>query len=413
VNGLYEFDVTRDAGVAYSAGVALVVTVTLPAGREFAMGNAPAITTTGGTPATGGVAAGGTAGSNEISFNITPAAGNTGINIANLLVAATDSVAASAEMTVSVVNAAGGTEVDGTPETDKTVFVPSVSALAGITITPTGTPAVVNTDTATKSVFNRLASKSLGTVAIDAFPTPNGTDAPYVSLVNATPAVMTVDFQNANIASTTTTANFPNGTAGIDTSALGVNGVVGANDIVYTATTSGLTAATSLTIVGEDDAAEAAIAVQAPTLTNVAVGLTGAAFTSPVVLTDTVNDLDEITRAGAAGGDFDWVGEVNTNSIFRVTGLAASSPVTYNVTFSNTTGGQDGTFSGSGTSNAAGEIVLNSFNAFGTSNAGYGRGDVAFSFDGANPANVDVDRLMVRLGVVSAFGNDNGSGAED
>ena len=160
-------------------------------------------------------------------------------------------------------------------------------------------------------------------------------------------------------------------------------------------------------------AAGETIASQTPTVGDVTVNLVGAGL-SPTATADTNggnNDLETLLRDGVSSGTIQWVGESGTQSVLRATDLPANTAIDYTVTFDNSTTGKDGTFAGSTMSNAGGEVVLGSGNAFGTTNAGYKRADVSINFETATASGaptIDVDRQVIRNDNVS-----DSSGNED
>ncbi|WP_416877355.1 hypothetical protein [Litorimonas sp.] len=112
--------------------------------------------------------------------------------------------------------------------------------------------------------------------------------------------------------------------------------------------------------------------------------------------------LDTIEREGQTFGVFDWNSgsPSGTISVYRVTGL--TGPTDYTVTLTNA-GSANGVYSGVATPNSNGEFVINSLNYGIPSIPAYIRADAEFVFEFAG--DVDVDRLMARNGVVSAFGD--------
>ncbi|MGB3455167.1 MAG: hypothetical protein WBG08_11030 [Litorimonas sp.] len=120
-------------------------------------------------------------------------------------------------------------------------------------------------------------------------------------------------------------------------------------------------------------------------------------------------NIDLLNREGQAFGFFDWNGSAGTNSVYRVTGLPVGEAIDYTVTFERSNPATaDGTYTGTVTS-TTGEAVLTSFDNFGlTAGPDFTRADVLMNFEVATVANggtadLDVDRLMARNGVVSAF----------
>jgi len=117
--------------------------------------------------------------------------------------------------------------------------------------------------------------------------------------------------------------------------------------------------------------------------------------------------LDPLNREGVVFGRFDWVGSSNgagTATVLRVTGLDTEEPTPYTVEVINTPNGEfDGIYSGTIPGDNDGEITLISTNLFGVdSPVNFVRGDMLICFE-TNETDVDVDRLLLRNGIVSAF----------
>ena len=124
--------------------------------------------------------------------------------------------------------------------------------------------------------------------------------------------------------------------------------------------------------------------------------------------------IDTLDREGRVFGFFDWVGSSSTATItvLRVTGLPTDEDVAYTVEFKNANDGSDGSYRGVATAAdlADGELALFSHTGFGTSNTNYTRADVQICFE-TDEEDVDVDRLMIRNNVVSAY--NDGANRED
>jgi len=141
-------------------------------------------------------------------------------------------------------------------------------------------------------------------------------------------------------------------------------------------------------------------------------------FTTASGLRDKESDtamFDPLNRDGRNFGRFDWVGSGNgagTVTVFRVTGLDTEDPTPYTVELSNTPNGTyDGVYNGVVAGGNDGEITLVSTNLFGVdSPVDFVRGDVTICFE-TNNTRVDVDRLLLRNGIVSAF--NDGANATD
>ena len=129
----------------------------------------------------------------------------------------------------------------------------------------------------------------------------------------------------------------------------------------------------------------------------------------------TTGALDPLNRQGAVFGTFDWVGAASGNgtaTVLRVTGLPTDEATPYTVELTNTPNGEyDGSYSGTIAAGNDGELALTSFNLFGVDDpVPFVRGDAQICFETISD-NVDVDRLLARNGVVSAF--NDGSNLQD
>lgn len=121
--------------------------------------------------------------------------------------------------------------------------------------------------------------------------------------------------------------------------------------------------------------------------------------------------LDTLQREGQAFGDFDWNSGgagAQTVSVYRVTGLTAGETVPFTATLSNSNA--NGDVQGSVTADSTGEAVIFSTDLAGSLPAGVVRYDFGINFETGNP--IDVDRLLIRSGVVSAF-NDGANFNDD
>ena len=109
-------------------------------------------------------------------------------------------------------------------------------------------------------------------------------------------------------------------------------------------------------------------------------------------------------RSLCRGCCFFHVTYIGTATVLRVTGLPMNAATPYTVDVTNTPNGTyDGTYSGTIPAGNDGELALNSFNMFGVDNpVPFVRGDIQICFE-TEATDVDVDRLLVSNGVISAF----------
>ena len=122
--------------------------------------------------------------------------------------------------------------------------------------------------------------------------------------------------------------------------------------------------------------------------------------------------LDTLQREGREFGYFDWnagpaIGDP-TLSVYRITGLDANESVDYSVTLENSN--NNGTYAGSVTANSYGEAQL--ISTLMPVPADTERFDVLINIETPN-GDVDVDRLMLRTGIVTAFNDGANNDQED
>ncbi len=116
-----------------------------------------------------------------------------------------------------------------------------------------------------------------------------------------------------------------------------------------------------------------------------------------------MGSLDALQREGREFGFFDWNGGTNgtgTISVYRITGLTGPTDFTIQLENSNA----NGTYAGQVVPDATGEAQLTSNNMGGALPAGVVRYDVQINLETPN-TNVDVDRLMIRNGIVTNYGD--------
>ena len=123
-------------------------------------------------------------------------------------------------------------------------------------------------------------------------------------------------------------------------------------------------------------------------------------------------NLDALQREGREFGYFDWnagpaIGDP-TLSVYRITGLDAGMPVDYTLTLENSN--NNGTYAGTVTANSYGEAQLVS--TLMPVPADTERFDVLINLETPND-DVDVDRLMLRTGIVTAFNDGANNDQED
>lgn len=123
-------------------------------------------------------------------------------------------------------------------------------------------------------------------------------------------------------------------------------------------------------------------------------------------------DIDFLQREGQTFGFFDWNSGpdgAQTNSIYRITGLSQVEDTPYTITLTNASpASAEGTYRAVVPAAAAaatnGEAVLNSIGKWGIpSIPNFVRADALVNFESS--ADIDVDRLLVRNGIISDFGD--------
>ena len=116
--------------------------------------------------------------------------------------------------------------------------------------------------------------------------------------------------------------------------------------------------------------------------------------------------LDNLEREGQEFGVFDWNdGRAGrTTSVYRVTGFQPEQTFEYEVEMTNSIfAAPNNVFRGTGTADIVGEFVMTSV-GFGPADVPtFGRGDAEFTFEVTE--TLDVDRLMVRNGISTEFGD--------
>lgn len=162
-----------------------------------------------------------------------------------------------------------------------------------------------------------------------------------------------------------------------------------------------------VTVEGDDPIASQSVLVK-----NVTADFTDAG--GPDLIGSEAHDggyLDALQREGQFFGDFDWNSGgqgAGTVSVYRITGLPVSATVPFTAVLSNSNA--NGTVNGSVTSDATGEAVLVSTDLNGALPAGVVRYDFGINLETGN--FVDIDRLLIRNGVVSAY-NDGANSNDD
>ena len=115
--------------------------------------------------------------------------------------------------------------------------------------------------------------------------------------------------------------------------------------------------------------------------------------------------IDDLERQGQVFGVFDWNdGRAGrTTSVYRATGFQPGQTFDYEVEMTNSIfAAPNNVFRGTGTADSVGEFVMTSV-GFGGIVPTFGRGDAEITFEVTE--TLDVDRLMVRNGISTEFGD--------
>jgi len=410
INGVYTGALTLTSGGNFPAGDVLTVTLTIPAGVTFngALSGTSIATFGPGvhTPANGSVIAGGATTDTVVTYNLgVPTSPQVTTQIQFTIPI---SVASCANLSAGITVTAflsGGAAVEGDADggtrsifgTNATPDVGCASAFGG---TVTSDAVASNTQIALAvGPTNYRLFQEAGAAVAAGVATPLGTVTYLINPsvgVNAAGTSMVA----GNIASVTHTAALQ--------TPVGANVLLSANNATVTPATGpsinvSMTGAqaTAGSTVSVRSTGMAAIPSQNVTVTSALVTFTPG---TPDFITSepgAVGGLDRLDRQGQARGPYDWNGSspTGTVSVYRITGL--TGPTAYTVTMTNS--GANGEFNGIATPDANGEVVLTSLD-FGAGVPAYIRGDALFLFETTN-TNIDVDRLLARNGVVSAFGD--------
>lgn len=401
VHGSLEYDVQLTSLGSFPDGNDLVVTVSLPAGVEFDVANVAGtdISTDTNTDPDSDTTSGDngtvfTTSPGEVVYNITvPTGATVEAVVLSIPVVYKQCVGSSAAVSTTITT--GGVHIENdTNGAQSTAILPGcASAIDG----------VVTADGVDKEIlqvpgpYTTIGDTLLGnyvytinsTVAIDAFGTP-----------------LTVS-DIASIGSTTTVEDktgLQGFTVGATTAGFGLGQSVSLNDPV------GILGDLSSDINVNDGPSGAIVTQDVNISTQVNFSTLGLSDEAPIGAAP----IDSLDRQGQTFGWFDWVGSnaSNTITVLRVTGLPKGDDIRYTVQFRNTNDGTDATYNGTATAAdlADSEFALYSHTGFGTSNADYTRGDVLVTFETA-VTTVDVDRLMIRNNVISAY--NDGSNSND
>lgn len=403
------FSLNTDSGT-YPTGTAMLVTITLPAGVTFSSAataaNLDGVVNPGQLNVT--LSSGGAAGSNTVTYLVTSTlAGETGLTYTGPLgLSACPAAGAGIVMTANIDGS--GTPVDGGTAASSAVIAPCASALNGTVIpdeTFVGSGIPSDTTVALAGGFLQINENGgLATNGPLAIGQLNYAINPAVAITGAgtalsptdiTSIAFNVDFVDAsNIAAVTLST--------------GDAAVITGNTAAFN-----ITANVPLIVDGVADFINVAV-TGAAALPTQPVSVSGATVTFNDGVADLVateaganGAIDALQRQGQNFGPFDWNGgnPTSTLSVYRGTGFTPSVPVAYTVTMTNSP--VNGSYQGMVTPNAEGEVVLTSKGFGAAAVPAYTRGDATINFETINA--IDLDRLMIRNGVVSDFGDGSNS----
>jgi len=407
LTGNFTFDVDTTAGSFYPSANNLRVKLDLPAGVNFSQavvgsdiigGNSPFIET------------GGTVGSSSVTF-VTSIPQNTQISTLsfNLDLGLSSCPVAGSPLTVTVATELG-TLVDGGTATTSGLIAPCASAISGMVMSDAG---VSDTKITLGSGYTDIAEFAgsgplnadgvLGTIQYKIDPTVSTSLTTVQPLVAGDVAAFMFDvvFEDAS---------------GIDKVFVnGIPSVKSGNSFTVMAT-SGADKLKLLDATPDSIIAFADGSIIIPTQT-VSVGNSKITFrttlTPDLIASEAgpTGGLDSLQREGREFGYFDWNSGptgAQTLSVYRITGLDPDASVDYSLTLENSN--NNGTYAGSVTANSYGEAVLVSSTM--PIPADTERFDVLINVETPN-TDVDIDRLMTRGGIVTAFNDGANNDQED
>lgn len=405
----FSLDVSTTNGT-FNANQVTRVTITLPAGLEFDVAD---ITDASPPTSGGGHLPNNQTGSDTLTsdnatissvtttqlvVDVDPSNGETGLGF-DLPIVLKTCPAASAALTVTAALASGNVAVENGTTMSTTILPTCVNGLSGAVASDEAT---ANTQVALPDYNSLIGGNVLGSV--------NYTLNPMASINGTGTAISASD-----IASISFDVVFADASGIATVSYLGsaCSAPTTAKPNTFTCTATGANIATAtdgtadditITAVGPTGsgttAAVNAIVNQGVSVSNALVTFSDANADFIPSEAGAVGGLDALDREGANFGPFDWNGRTGTDNVYRITGL--SGPTVGTVTFTKDVAGMNGTFPIMLTP-TNGEAVLTSFTSFGTTNTDYRRADISISLETADP--VDIDRLMIRNGIVTNFGD--------
>jgi hypothetical protein len=408
LTGTFTFDVDTTSGSFYPSANNLRVKIDLPAGVTFSQ-------VVQGTDITGGnspfIETGGTVGANTVTF-VTSIPQNTQISTLgfNLDLGLDSCPVAGSPLTVTIETELG-TPVDGGTASTSGLIAPCASAISGMIMSDEAqsdtkiTLGTGYTDIAEFAGSGPLNTDGvIGTVQYKIDPTVSTSLTSVTPLVAGDVAAFMFDvvFEDAS---------------GIDK--VFVNGIpsVKSGNAFTVMATAGADKLKLLDGTPDSIIAFANGTVVIPTQT-VSVGNSKITFrttlTPDLIASEAgpVGPLDTLQREGREFGYFDWNGGQAAGNgaltVYRITGLDPNMPVDYSLTLENSNA--NGTYPGTVTANSYGEATLVSTTM--PIPATVERFDVLINVETPN-TDVDIDRLISKGGIISAFNDGANNDQED
>ena len=408
LTGTFTFDVNTTANSFYPTANNLRVKVDLPAGVTFSS-KVEGTDIIGGTEPS--IAAGGEANSSSVTFLTSiPQGSQTGTLSFNLDLGLDACPTAGSPLTVSIETELG-TPVDGGSTSTSGLIAPCASGISGMVMSDEAqsdtkiTLGTGYTDIAEFAGSGPLnADGVVGTVQYKIDPTVS------TSLTSVTPLVA------GDVAAFMFDVVFEDA-AGIDK--VFVNGIptTQSGNVFTVMATSGADKLKLLDGTPDSIIAFAKGTVVIPTQT-VSVGNSKITFrttgTPDLIASEAgpAGPLDTLQREGREFGYFDWNGGQAAGNgaltVYRITGLDPNMPVDYSLTLENSNA--NGTYPGTVTANSYGEATLVSTTM--PIPATVERFDVLINVETPN-TDVDIDRLISKGGIISAFNDGANNDQED
>ena len=397
----FETDISVDldttAGAFYPTGTTFVLTIDLPANMIFGPAGAPVTAVTGSQPGLVVTpSSGGGAGATSVEYLVSTT--STAENSITFSVTDVELLSCGeGDITMAAVTEAGNLPIDG-GSASGTIVEDCESALNHSVEEDFTTPNAFNDTVVLLPTYTNLNDTTVGlinyyidnAVSIDGLGNPL-TLADIDSVTFDVEAGDGVGLQDVTI--TTDTEAFSGTTASFDFSGANVANLVSpthpspANTIV-------------LQTNGTDE-----VEVQSLDVVNALVTFNDGNADLVDSEPGAEGGIDDLERQGQVFGVFDWNdGRAGrTTSVYRATGFQPGQTFDYEVEMTNSIfAAPNNVFRGTATADIVGEFVMTSV-GFGGIVPVFGRGDAEITFEVTE--TLDVDRLMVRNGISTEFGD--------